>query len=532
MSGTAPTPYDQVPYPSAPYAQSHPGRLAAVGTLFGMRPPPPRGARVLELGCADGSNLIPMAMDLPAASFMGLDLSSRQVAGGLELVRRLGLSNIRLECRDIRDLDREPGPFDYVIAHGVFSWVPHDVQESILGACGRLLSEQGIAYVSYNTYPGWHLRGMLRRMMLYHTEQVADPDRQVCQARALVRFLAEAVPAEGEPYGMLLHKELRQMEGWDDAYLRHDVLEEVNEPVYFHEFARRAGVHGLRYLGEAEFHTMVGDNLPPDVARTLRRITADLLQTEQYMDFVRNRMFRQTLLCRREVALERRVTPPRLAGLWVSAPLREQSPEGGDRPAPEGLPAVFTHPDGGTIRAGSPVARDAFRRIAAAWPAAVQVSSLLEMPGGVAGTGAGATGGGGLADTLLACVSRGLLEVSAHAPACAAKPGARPWASPLARAQARTSLLVTTLRHDAARLEPVHAHLLPLLDGTRTAEALVEALIPAATNGPLSVRDAGRVVRDPQRLRPLLREVLHRSLDQLARLGLLTGEEGRGRSAD
>ena len=521
MSGPGLTSYDRDPYPSGPYAQSHPGRLSAIGTLFGMRPPDPRGARVLELGCADGSNLIPMAVEMPGCALVGVDLSSRQVARGTEMIDRLGLSNVRLECRDIRAVDENWGPFDYVIAHGVFSWVPRDVQDSLLALCRRCLGEQGIAYVSYNTYPGWHVREMLRRMMLYHAGAAPDAAQRAAQARALVRFLAECVPNDNDPYGVLLHKELREMKGWDDAYLRHDALEDVNEPVYFHEFAERAAGHGLRYLGEAEFHTMVGDNLPRKAAETLRRVTTDLIRTEQYMDFVRNRTFRQTLLCREEVRLERRVTAARLAGLWVSAPLVEQGQPPGDGPTPDGSSAVFAHPAGGTIRAGSAVARAAFQRIAEAWPGAVEVSRLVEPAAGAAGA---------LANTLLECVSRGLLVPSSVPPPCTPRPGTCPLASPLARAQAQTSLQVTTLRHEVVRLDPLHAHLLPLLDGTRTAQALVEDLVPAAVSGPLSVREGGEAIRDPGRLRPLLREALRRSLEQLAGAGLLL--EASPRAAD
>src|SRR5687767_6892644 len=144
MSGPEPTSYDRDPYPSAPYAQSHPSRLSAIATLFGMRAAPVRTARILELGCADGSNLIPMAAEMPGCALVGVDLSQRQVARGREMIDRLGLSNVRLECRDIRDVGRDSGPFDYIIAHGVFSWVPRDVQESMLALCGQILAERGI----------------------------------------------------------------------------------------------------------------------------------------------------------------------------------------------------------------------------------------------------------------------------------------------------------------------------------------------------------------------------------------------------
>ena len=176
--------YDEIPYPAGAHPQTHPDHLAMIGTLFGMEPPSVKSCRVLELGCADGGNLIPMAENLPHAEFVGIDLSQRQVADGCALVEHLGLTNICVSNCSITDVDESFGQFDYILAHGVFSWVPHEVQECIFELCQQLLTPQGIAYISYNTYPGWRMRGMLRDMMLYHTRRFSDPHQQVQQARA------------------------------------------------------------------------------------------------------------------------------------------------------------------------------------------------------------------------------------------------------------------------------------------------------------------------------------------------------------
>ena len=71
--------YDDIPYESHPFAQSHPNRLFTIGTLFGMRPTPVQKCRVLELGCAAGGNLIPMADYLPESQFVGVDNLARQI---------------------------------------------------------------------------------------------------------------------------------------------------------------------------------------------------------------------------------------------------------------------------------------------------------------------------------------------------------------------------------------------------------------------------------------------------------------------
>jgi cyclopropane fatty-acyl-phospholipid synthase-like methyltransferase len=143
--------------------------MATLAALFGMEPVDINQAQILELGCAAGSNLIPMATQLPGATFVGVEGAARQVAVGQQLVEDLQLGNVTLHHKDILDIDPAFGVFDYIVVHGVYSWVQDAVQEKILSICKQNLSPQGVAYVSYNTYPGWRMRGMLRDMMMYHT---------------------------------------------------------------------------------------------------------------------------------------------------------------------------------------------------------------------------------------------------------------------------------------------------------------------------------------------------------------------------
>src|SRR5439155_7139696 len=172
------------------FPQTHPDRMAAVARIFGLSPPNVAACRVLELGCASGGNLIPMAFNFPGSEFLGIDLSRRQVEQAHPAMAALLLRNIRIECASILDIDKDWGTFDYIICHGVFSWVDPIVQDKILQIAAENLSPEGVAYVSYNTYPGWHMREMVWHMMRYHAGQFARPEEQVEQARALLKFLA------------------------------------------------------------------------------------------------------------------------------------------------------------------------------------------------------------------------------------------------------------------------------------------------------------------------------------------------------
>ena len=296
--------YDAVAYPSHPLPQAHPDRLATLAALFGLSPAPPERCRVLELGCGDGANLVPLAYALPDSRFLGIDLAETAVAKGRAVARELGLANAELRHADLMELPSDLGEFDYVIAHGLYSWVPAPVRDRILKICADHLAPQGVAYVSYNTFPGGRVRQMIRDMMRFHVRDFPEPERRIAQSRSLVKFLAEGHTAEG-PYRDLLREELRRV-GFekDEAVLYHDDLSEVNDPVYFHEFAAHAAAHGLQYLGEADFFEMQDRLYPPHIAKELRELgERDVLLKEQYLDFLKLRRFRQTLLCRRGVPM-------------------------------------------------------------------------------------------------------------------------------------------------------------------------------------------------------------------------------------
>jgi methyltransferase-like protein/2-polyprenyl-3-methyl-5-hydroxy-6-metoxy-1,4-benzoquinol methylase len=523
------TPYDQVPYPAGAYPQSHPDRLASLGILFGMSPRDVSRCRVLELGCADGSNLIPMAVALPKSTFLGIDLSASQIKPGKELITSLGLTNIQLRNVGISDVDNSFGTFDYIIAHGVYSWVPAQIQEKILSICNERLSDQGVGYVSYNTYPGWRMRGMLRDMMLYHSRKFDDPQKQIEQARALINWLAETISAENDPYGLLLKRELEQMRRWRDTYFRHDSLAEINEPLYFHQFMERAERHGLQYLAEAEFPSMLASNYAAPIGETLNRLGRGIIEMEQYMDFLRNRMFRQTLLCHRSIKLNRALGPWSLAGLHVAACLQ---PANAELNFAADIVEMFRGHNGLNLSTSEPIVKAAFVCLTENWPKPIPIRELVirartlqtakatvgTVPDADAGTATSA-----LRSAVLTAFAKGLCELHAHPPPFAITPGELPSVCPFARWQAARGDSVTNRRHERLILDRFEQHLLPLLDGTHDRNYLAETLTTLASNGTLTVTVDDKRVGYSCEIRPIMASELEKRLRHFGRCALLTG---------
>jgi len=523
---TALTPYDQVPYPAGAYAQSHPDRLATLAKLFGMSPADIRRCRVLELGCADGSNLIPMACELPASRFIGIDLSARQIKTGQELIASLGLTNIELRHLDINIVDPGFGQFDYIIAHGIYSWVPAGVQENILRICSERLSGHGVAYVSYNTYPGWRMRGLLRDMMLYHSRKFDEPQKQIEQARALINWLAETVQSEGNPYSLLLKRELEQMQRWQDTYFRHDSLEEINEPVYFHQFIERAERHGLQYLAEAEFSSMLASNYAAPVDETLNRLGRDIIEMEQYMDFLRNRMFRQTLLCHRSIKLNRALGPWSVSELHVAASLH---PARAELNFDANQVESFRSQSEVTLSSSQPIVKAALVCLNERWPQAVACPELaaaarllLETKAvEAAGKSGSSVDAQALGASVLTAFSKGLCELHTHPGSFVLAASERPRACPLARHQAGQGDSVINCRHERVLLDSFERQLLPLLDGKNDRPSLVLRLASLATSGTLVVQIDDKPVSDLQEMQGAIASELEARLRHLSRCALL-----------
>ncbi len=457
--------YDEIAYPGFPFPETHPDRLSVIGRLLGMDPAPALRCRVLELGCGDGGNLIPMALALPGSEFVGIDLAAQPIARGQALARELGLRNIRLLQMDLRDFGPGLGVFDYAISYGLYSWVPEDARRKVLAIAGAHLGPQGIAYVSYNAYPGCHPRMMLREMMLAHARAAESPDERIRMARQFLASLEESSTLAGE-YGALVKAEARRLAGRGDAALYHDELGEFYHPLYFREFIAEAAAHGLQYLTEA----------------TLSDTATGILEREQHLDFLKGRAFRQTLLCRSELEIDRRLRSAEIARLYAACSATAST---------AGAETEFRTPRSG-LRTAHPAALAVLNALIESWPCAVPVAELPGDPPEVEAI-------------LMSAFTAGMVRLSASPPALVATPGERPVASPLARIQAHAGETVTTLLHTSIEIhDPIARRLLVLLDGTRDRAALTEDLLP--------LTGASR-----QTLAP----ALDRNLLALARLGLL-----------
>ena len=396
---------------------------------------------MLDIGCGDGANLIPMAVAYPDAQFVGFDLSQNAIARGQRMIDALGLFNIRLEARDLLEADFGGGAFDYVIAHGLYAWIPEAARDGLLASTRHHLAPNGVAFISYNALPGCRIRQIIREMLLYQLRGVEDVSERFKLARGEAERLLESY-SDDVPAQHMIKSELRELLERPLEVLAHDDLGDVYAPAYLHQFLGHAGRHDLRFLTEATLGRCGEGFLPP---HALDNPAFDLLAHLQQLDFKVLRSYRENLLVHAEVALDRRPRAERLSGLFVSAPVRKVHDE----------PDVY---DVGQKRVKLPDAalRGLIDRIGAAWPAALPVADLALDDEH--------------AEAMLRMYWTGILELHTEPPAFSAKTADRPTASPLARLQAAAGgPRLTTLRHTMVEIgDPIGLRFIAGLDGART----------------------------------------------------------------
>lgn len=450
--------YEDVAYVGRPNHHSHPSRLAAIARLFGVAAPDPATARVLEVGCGDGANLLPMALAHPRARFTGLDPSKLLMTRARGIAADLGLANVELIEQDLRALDPRHGPYDYVIAHGFYSWVPPDVRDALFRLAGAQLAPGGLLYVSYNLLPGGHLRRVMFDALRFGLPPSTVGAERVEAARALADELVDAWSRSGRVSPQLA-AEFADLSTRTESAIAHDELAPVNDAVYVTRFVRHAGAHGLGFLAEAEPSTMAATGLPPRLQQVIAG--ADPLAREQWLDFARVRKFRQSILARAADVAQARFTPAAIDGLQLSASTTyAQERERGQEPA------------------GDPL----LDALVDAYPASLPASAIVQRLVAAGRSPAQAR------EAMVRCVFAGSVDLHALPLAPAPVAGDRPAAFPVARWQAARREILTNLRHEGVRLDDdVAFALLAGCDGTRDRHALA-ALVPAGA-GP-----AGEVV--------------------------------------
>ncbi len=509
--------YDAVPYGSYPIAASHPDRLYGVGKIFGLSPVAPENARILELGCAGGGNLLPIASQFPNASCVGIELSESQCEVANIAIQFIGLKNIKIKQGSIAEITSELGKFDYIICHGVFSWVPEEVREAILRVSSENLSENGVAYISYNTMPGWYLRGMVRDMMLRHVERITDTAAKTAQARALLSFLVKSSESHQSPYAAYLRAEAEFLAKQPDLYLFHDHLEEHNKPYFFQDFVRFASQYGLQFLGESNLATMWIGNLSAETSQKLESIQ-DGVASGHYMDCIVGRSFRETLLVHASQKISRSLEPTRLNDVRFLGSFQQKST------IESNCRNEYTTKNGQIIFSSERPSQLAIEALTNAFPGSLTLDQIIAaMELDVAANGERVTvNRQQTSTTLMQWVLAGYIDFRFQKDRLQVTGAKTPKVCSWARSQARAGRHITNLRHELILVSDVERQIILLLDGSRDIQSIASEIAARIRSGLIKVESEALQVGKKARELPL--RVAEEMVEQFGKRGLLLSD--------
>ncbi|MDO4696708.1 MAG: class I SAM-dependent methyltransferase [Neisseria sp.] len=292
--------YNELPYPSKAFAHCSPVRLHALAKMKGLEPVPLENAKVLEIGCSFGGNLLPFALQFPDSFSIGIDLSETHIREGQRMLSSAGISNISLVAADISKVRFET-QFDYIVCHGVFSWVPEFVQHAILSTIRQYLSPNGIAFVSYNAYPGWKNKDIAKDLMLFGSQADLPIQNRVYQALEMIKFTRDIFKSSEHVFHRYMNECFEHISEASESYIAHEYLEDFNQPMYFKQFVRLAAQFGLAYVTDTNtpyiFRNGVDEEKMNHICSYFNNRLDDITQ---YFDFLSDTKFRCDMITGQE----------------------------------------------------------------------------------------------------------------------------------------------------------------------------------------------------------------------------------------
>lgn len=460
--------YQSRAYPAMSHPSTDPAVTAVAAKLAGLDIPTPTCASVLEIGCASGHNLLPLAARWPESHFVGIDLSAPAIDSARETARLAGLTNVEFIACDLRDHDPGDESFDFIIAHGVYSWIAAEARQALLEFCAAHLSHEGVAVISYNTLPGWSLRRSLVDLASLLAKRPAAGEIGQ-EPEKILAFLATAAGTH-TPYARHLTAVLHDMFGKGGEVLPFDEFSPVNEPSTFLDFAAHAGSCGLRYLGESELQENFPASLAPGAEQTLLPLASDPLVLQQAIDLLTNRTFRSSLLCRADAPVQTRITTATALHFAVRCPHRFDGSRVIDRAGNE------------LVQLEHPVALAFFSALASTSPQSVPMQEILEIMAGRLGDQFDPTNSlPMIARMVVDSARQNLISLRYEAVRFDPEPPAFPDLGPLRLMAARKRQPLVDIHHVPCSFEDDRQQIAVAMDGSRSIDelsALAASIMP------------------------------------------------------
>lgn len=450
--------------------ETHPARLGALARLQGIKAASAAECSVFEIGCGDGGNLIPLAAQYPNSQFVGVDADTALIEKGCKEIKALGLTNLQLECADISSYAFTEKSFDYVICHGVFSWVSEEVQSAIVAKAARALAPDGVFFVSYNTFPGWRQRGVVRDILLTGARRARsdDPQERYTHALSFLNTIAKNRVGGEDPFAAYIREANHRIQTSEPSYVLQEFLGRHNTPLLFQDFMRVAHGNSLQFLSESRVVMMSADDLQPALREYVESIQDDIIGREQVLDIFRNRTFRETLLCRAERSLQRGLSVDAFKSLTMVANYLPVSGSAGEN----GSKLFQERTTGREIQTPPGECSDVLAVLASCGPKGCAFADLFDCSRGVLSLSE--------KELLVAAVTlwrSGFIDLVTEPLTGVERPEGRAKVGAWTTLQCEGSSKVTSALHDSYPLSPIEKRALALAQGEMTFSALTVQLL-------------------------------------------------------
>ena len=516
--------YDTLPYHNHTMSYISPEHMESIGTVFGVNPAQAKTARVLELGCGSGLTSIAFGIRHPKAKVVGIDLSKVQIEHGQKYLTELKIKNVELKTMSIMDIDKSFGEFDYIICHGVFSWVPAEVQKKILEIINTHLAPTGIAHVSYNALPGWNIAQTFRDMMQYHADMFVTDQDKIAQAGAFVNFIDGALAESNTPYSKFLRQEAQIVASQGPSYLKHEYLEKGNSQFYFSDFANLAANHNLQYLGDSSLATMYLGNLPTKASEQLKSIN-NIISAEQYMDFITNRRFRNTLLCKASATINRNITGDVFDKLHIAAAILPTTAIDKVKFDDDKESLTFAiDGTGANFNTTSSMLKAVFYALAEHKGVFLSLDELTSYVAKKLPKAKTDEIKGAIKHQFIQLLFKGLIEVRVTAPITIDKISAKPKTSDLARFEiALNEQSITNEYSNSIPVNLIHRLVIFYSNGNSTIAQIVENVMSHVAKGELTLNNGDKPIADKAEQKKIIENTVHHTLEMLKNNYFLVG---------
>jgi len=466
--------YNLIPYEGGVTFNTSPGHLALCALWKTGARPPLSSFCYVELGCGNGANLLALAFYHKNATFIGIDNAESELNRAQKSSEALGLNNIQFLHENVRQLNDVPLlPCDYIVAHGLYSWVQADVRRAIFNFCQRHLSSSGLAYISYNAQPGWATRKLVRDVLRRNPRVVkAAIQDQSKRAAEVATQLISDLPSRDYAHAILLTEELERVKSASPGYLFHEYLTEVNEGFWLCDFVNDARKYSLDYVCDAQFSRWEG-YVPPALQSTLKQRNLDPIQQEETADLLCHRSFHASILCRSDALPCNAPNLAILEHLFIASSLASQSDP---FDLTGGVVENFVGTSDTDITLDTSITKAAVIWLARQWPRGETFGILYDQALKMlteSGFDAEEDARTKLAEDLFVLFEAGQIDLRLEEAEYDSNISSHPKAHALARYEALQGKVLTTTQHLPLHFSEEALLLISALEGTRSQQTLV-----------------------------------------------------------